>query len=199
MIVIVNNSKNLYKATMTPKLLNILDSWNIKYILINNKKDLKKKKFIISLPDIKGIILTGGPLCISDNIYYKDVIKNLAAMQICPNVPILGICFGFQILADVFGGSVDKLNYHHLGFKQVDTSHTRMKLFNNIKPISTFFFSHNDHITTIPGQFNYCTFNNIIICIEHIDKQIYGVQFHPEGSTDGHAIIKNFIFNICYI
>lgn len=40
--------------------------------------------------------------------------------------------------------------------------------------------------------------NNIVIYIENIEKKIYGVQFHPEGSTDGHMIIKNFIFNIAY-
>lgn len=196
MILIVNNSKDLYKATMTPKLLHILDSWNIPYILINKKKELKKIKQ--NHDTIKGIILTGGPLCISDNIYYKDIIKNISTIQMFPNIPVLGICFGFQILADIFGGSIGKLHTHHLGFKQVNMDESIMSLFNNIKIHNTFFFSHNDQIIQVPDNFKSFSFDNIIICIENVEKQIFGVQFHPEGSTDGIAIIENFIFNFCY-
>jgi len=198
MILVVNNSKNLYKANMTPKLLKILDSWNIQYHIINKKKDFKKKTFKENKNKFKGIILSGGPLCISDNPYYKDIVKNISAIQLLPGIPVLGICFGFQIICDIFGGYIDKLHYHNLGFKKINVEHSDMQLFKNINDTRTFFFSHNDQITQIPNGFKYFMHNNIVIYIKNIEKKIYGVQFHPEGSTDGHMIIKTFIFNIAY-
>ena len=72
-----------------------------------------------------------------------------------------------------------------------------MALFENLKEVSTFFFSHNDEISQVPPNFNAFISGNIVISIEHKEKHIFGVQFHPEGSSDGHLIIKNFIFNFC--
>jgi len=197
MILIVNNSKDLYKATMTPKLLNLLNSWDIKYIIINKKQDFKKIKNPCINATIKGIILTGGPLCITDNIYYNDIIKNITALHLFPDIPILGICFGFQVITDVYGGSIGKLKSHNLGFKKVNLKTSVMALFENLKEVSTFFFSHNDEISQVPPNFNAFISGNIVISIEHKEKHIFGVQFHPEGSSDGHLIIKNFIFNFC--
>ena len=201
MILVINNSRDLYKATMAPKLLGILRSLDIEYIIIEKKKELKQIKKKYPNQEIKGIILTGGPLCISDNVYYKDIIKNITAIQLFPNIPVLGICFGFQVLGDVYGGTIDKLHYHNLGFKQIDISNCELELFQDIKQkkdIHTFFFSHNDQITHIPPTFNSFVVNDIVIGIEHKDKKIFGVQFHPEGSSDGYDIIKTFIFTFCY-
>ncbi len=198
MILVVNNSKDLYKATMTPKLLDVLVSLDVSYIIINKKKDLKKIENPSINGTIKGIILTGGPLCITDNIYYNDIIKNITALQLFPDVPVLGICFGFQIINDVYGGTIRKLPSHHLGFKKVNLSNSGMSLFSNLKDTNTLFFSHNDEIRTVPYNFNFFTNDNIVIAIEHKEKKIFGVQFHPEGTLDGHNIINNFLFNVCY-
>ena len=202
MILVINNSKDLYKATMTPKLLNILTSLHIKFIVVHKKKTLKKIKKKYSNNKIKGIILSGGPLCISDNIYYKDIVKNITAIQLFPNIPVLGICFGFQILGDLFGGTISKMSYHNLGFKQVDLTNCTMDLFKNSKQYKkthTFFFSHNDQISNVPPNFSSFIDNNVVIGIENIEKKIFGVQFHPEGSTDGKEIIKRFVFTYCYV
>ena len=201
MILVINNSRDLYKATMTPKLLGILQSLDIDYIIIEKKKELKKIKKKYPNKEIKGIILSGGPLCISDNVYYNDIIKNITAMQLFSAIPVLGICFGFQVLGDIYGGTIDKLHYHNLGFKQVDLSNCELELFQKIKQkknIHTFFFSHNDQIKHVPPTFKYFIDNGIVIGIEHKDKKIFGVQFHPEGSSDGHDIIKTFIYKFCY-
>ena len=201
MILVINNSQDLYKATMTPKLLNILTKLKVKYTIINKKKELKKIKKQYTKNEVKGIILTGGPLCISDNVYYKDIIKNITAIQLFPNTPILGICFGFQVLGDIYGGSIDKLHYHNLGFKKIDLSNCTLEILKNLKQSKknhTFFFSHNDQIIQVPPNFNYYINNNIIIGIENLEKKIFGVQFHPEGSKDGFDIIKTFIFTFCY-
>ena len=202
MILVINNSKDLYKATMTPKLLNILTSLHIKYIVVHKKKTLKKIKKKYSNNQIKGIILSGGPLCISENIYYKDIIKNITAIQLFPNIPVLGICFGFQILGDLFGGTIDKLDQHYLGFKQIDFSNCNIELLSDLKQkksIHTLFFSNNDHIIQVPPNFSQFSNNGMVICIENIKKKIFGFQFHPEGSSDGHDIIKSFIFKFCYV
>ena len=201
MILVINNSRDLYKATMTPKLLGILQSLDIDYIIIEKKKELKKIKKKYPNKEIKGIILSGGPLCISDNVYYNDIIKNITAMQLFSAIPVLGICFGFQVLGDIYGGTIDKLHYHNLGFKQVDLSNCELELFQKIKQkknIHTFFFSHNDQIKHVPPTFKCFIDNGIVIGIEHKDKKIFGVQFHPEGSSDGHDIIKTFIYKFCY-
>jgi GMP synthase-like glutamine amidotransferase len=168
MILVINNSRDLYKATMAPKLLGILRALKIKYIIIEKKKELKQIKKKYPNQEIKGIILTGGPLCISDNVYYKDIIKNITAIQLFPNIPVLGICFGFQVLGDIYGGTIDKLHYHNLGFKQIDISKCELELFQDIKQkkdIHTFFFSHNDQITHIPPTFNCFVVNDIVIGI----------------------------------
>jgi len=198
MILVVNNSKDLYKATMTPKLLDVLVSLDVSYIIINKKKDFKKVENLCINGKIKGIILTGGPLCITDNIYYNDIIKNITALHLFPDVPVLGICFGFQVINDIYGGTIGKLPSHNLGFKNVNLFDSCISLFSNLKDVNKLFFSHNDEIKTVPYNFNFFTSNNIIIAIEHKEKDIFGVQFHPEGSLDGHNIIKNFIFNFCY-
>ena len=73
------------------------------------------------------------------------------------------------------------------------------KIANNITKLTPFFFSHNDQISNVPPNFSSFIDNNVVIGIENIEKKIFGVQFHPEGSTDGKEIIKRFVFTYCYV
>ena len=149
---------------------------------------------------IKGIILSGGPL----NVYEID--KYSFDKKILENkIPILGICFGHQILAKLNGGKVKKSKHREFGladiFKKKDSLLTK-KFFKNKKKISVW-MSHADQVSKLPKNFNVIASskNSKFAIVENKLKNFYGVQFHPEvtHTKNGKKLISNFIFFICKI
>ncbi|WP_185873976.1 glutamine-hydrolyzing GMP synthase [Blattabacterium cuenoti] len=144
----------------------------------------------------KGIILSGSPF----SIYEKNpplISKNI--LQI--NIPILGICYGMQLLAFLFGGDIKKSEYKEYGKTNFIIDNYNHHLFHGIPKKSIVWMSHCDQIHNLPkelkiiGHTSSCYASAFI----HKIKNIYAVQFHPEvNHTEfGISIIKNFIFNIC--
>ena len=148
----------------------------------------------------KGIILSGGPL----NVY--EINKYSFDKKILENeIPILGICFGHQILSKLNGGGVKQSKHREFGlariFKKRNSILTK-NFFNNNK-ITKVWMSHADQVSKLPKNFDVIASsqNSKFAIIENKVKKFYGVQFHPEvtHTENGKKIISNFIFSICRI
>jgi GMP synthase (glutamine-hydrolysing) len=147
------------------------------------------------IKDLKGVILSGS----YGSVYSKDAP--------CPdskvwelNVPILGICYGMQLIAEHLGGKVTPSKHREFGVASVNVE-CGCSLFKGLKSKETLWMSHGDKLSKMPKGFKITakSENSPYAAIENISKNIYGVQFHPEvkHSINGKKILKNFIFNIC--
>jgi GMP synthase (glutamine-hydrolysing) len=164
--------------------------------IISHKK-IKANKITI---DIKGIVLSGGPLNVYENKKFKFDKKILKL-----NIPILGICFGHQILSKVLGGKVKQSKQREFGLAEVKKI-SKSLLTNNFfdkKNKSKVWMSHADQVVKIPKNFKKIASskNSKFTIIENKVKNFYGVQFHPEvtHTINGKKILKNFLFLICKI
>ncbi len=142
-----------------------------------------------------GIILSGGPSSVNERGAPK------AKRQIFKlGVPVLGICYGQQLMVHELGGVISKGDTHEYGKEQVVTKRGS-KLFKGCKSKETVWFSHGDQATKLPKGFNPIgsTTGCKYAVIENIKQSLYGVQFHPEvtHTVHGKQIISNFIFNVC--
>ena len=158
-------------------------------------KDLKKKNIF---KNTKGIILSGGP---STVIGYKfpNILKEVFDLDI----PILGICYGMQLIAKNFKGkvrsSIKKREFGRVVLsKSKDSLLTKGFFFKNKRKV---WMSHQDSVYKLPKGFTKiaATSESSMTIIENKKKNIYGIQFHPEvtHTENGSIIFKNFIFNIC--
>ena len=148
---------------------------------------------------VKGIILSGGPLSITTNkglILYSFLIKK--------KIPILGICYGHQILAKKFSGKIKVSKHREFGkaiLKAKSNSILTKNFFKSKK--SVVWMSHQDIVQKPPKGFKTIASsqNSKFAVIANEKLKYYGVQFHPEVShtENGKTLIKNFIFDICKI
>ena len=154
----------------------------------------------INLENVKGVILSGGPL----NVYQDKKIK-FDNTILKKNIPILGICFGHQIISKEFGGKVKQSKFREFGLAEVIKikKSLLLKNFFDKKNKSKVWMSHSDQVTKLPRGFKTVAYskNSKLAIIENSSKKIYGVQFHPEvtHTTKGKHILKNFLFLICKI
>ncbi len=150
-------------------------------------------------PTIKGIILSGSPFSVNDPNAPKPDVKAIAS-----KAPVLGVCYGAQLIASVSGGDVGKSTHREYGrahLQQV-TDHT---LFATIQDGSQVWMSHSDTIKALPEGFE-CIAQTESIPVAafkaaegYAAHTVYGIQFHPEvtHSTDGRQLLKNFIVDVC--
>jgi GMP synthase (glutamine-hydrolysing) len=143
----------------------------------------------------KGLILSGGPASVtSKKSPYPD--KKIFKL----GIPILGICYGLQVISDMLGGKVRHTKGREFGKAElfIDDNHT---LFNHMPGNFTCWASHGDHVTKLPPGFRTIahTLNAPVAAIGHTQKKIYGVQFHPEvtHTERGTQILANFLFKVC--
>ncbi len=155
----------------------------------------------IAIDEIKkinpiGIILSGGPMSVYDEGAPK-VDKSIFNL----NKPILGICYGMQLICLNENGAVEPAKDREYGKATLKISDKNSRLFKDVKEASTVWMSHGDYLTRIPDNFKVtATSDSSPICsIANESENIYGVQFHPEvmHSEEGEKIIKNFLFEIC--
>ena len=150
--------------------------------------------------NIKGIILSGGPL----NVYQKDKFNfDLKILQL--KIPVLGICFGHQILSKELGGKVKKSNHREFGLAEINKISNSLltKNFFDKKDTNKVWMSHSDQVSKIPKDFKVVASskNSKFTIIENLKNKFYGVQFHPEVTHTNHGktLIKNFLFLICKV
>ncbi|WP_185862271.1 glutamine-hydrolyzing GMP synthase [Blattabacterium cuenoti] len=148
----------------------------------------------------KGIILSGGPSSVYDN-NSPLISKNIFQL----NIPILGICYGMQLISFLFGGKIEKSKYKEYGKSFLIINHlnniNKNLLFYGIPKKSIVWMSHFDEIKNISKEFQIIghTSSCPIAAFKHKNKDIYAVQFHPEvkNTEFGISIFKNFVFHIC--
>jgi len=162
--------------------------------IISHKKIINKNKLE---NNIRGLILSGGPL----NVYESKKVK-FNKQLINSNIPVLGICFGHQIISKVMGGKVKRSKSREFGLAKV------IKLKNSIltknffkKKETNVWMSHADEVTKLAKDFKVIakSTNSKLCIVENKKRKLYGIQFHPEvtHTKKGKIILKNFIFDIC--
>ena len=144
----------------------------------------------------KGVILSGGPSSVAD----EGAPRVSADFYDRVDAPVLGICYGMQLVAVDFGGSLEPAIRREYGHAKVKVLSGQTKLFNELPFELDVWMSHGDHVTALPAGFHpTATTGDTITATENPDKQIYCVQFHPEVAHTplGKEILRNFLFNIC--
>ncbi len=153
-------------------------------------------KSLKEFTNVKGVILSGSPCSVFDE---NAPAPDLGAWF--EDVPVLGICYGAQFMANHFGGKVVKSEIREYGRAHLGASKMDNRLLDGVPANSQVWMSHGDSIKTLPDNFELIAETDSIpvAAFKIKDKDIYGLQFHPEvtHSTEGLSIIKNFIVNIC--
>ena len=143
----------------------------------------------------KGLILSGGP----SSVYAPDApIPSFDVFAF--GIPVLGICYGLQLIAYQLGGSVDKAARREFGRATLVVDNAA-DLFKGVSKSSQVWMSHGDHLTGLPTDFEGMahTDNAPICAVRSLERKVWGVQFHPEvhHSTEGNRILRNFVIDIC--
>ena len=143
----------------------------------------------------QGIIFSGGPQSVLD-LASARARSNLLTL----GIPVLGICYGMQLIAKSLGGKVVATNDSEYGKEIIDIM-TSDGIFESCEQKEIVWFSHNDQVQTLPHGFVKIasTPGCKYAAIANNEKRIYGLQFHPEVShtESGEKILSNFVFNIC--
>lgn len=143
-----------------------------------------------------GVILSGGPSSVTD----EDAPRVAADFYEKIGVPILGICYGMQLVAVDLGGSTEPAARREYGHAQLKVLSGTTALFNELPFELDVWMSHGDHVTRLPAGFTTtATTGDVVTAIENPERGIYCVQFHPEVTHTplGKEIIRNFIFAVC--
>ena len=145
--------------------------------------------------DPKGIIFTGGPA----SVYGEDSPKcDKGIFEL--GIPVLGICYGMQLMTHFLGGTVSRADKREYGTTEVQIDNTS-SLFQGFSNTNGFLMSHTDFVANVPEGFK--NIGHTSSCpnaaMENPEKKLYGIQFHPEvnNSVNGTLVIKNFLYNIC--
>jgi GMP synthase (glutamine-hydrolysing) len=144
----------------------------------------------------RGLILSGGPSSVYDEAAPRPASDLLARA----NCPVLGICYGLQLIAHDLGGQVEPSASREYGYARLTVVDPGSLLFSGMPEEMDVWMSHGDHVTTLPAGFRMtATTSDAVNAFEDPSRGIYGVQFHPEVAHThlGPQIIRNFLFEIC--
>ncbi len=143
----------------------------------------------------KGIIFSGGP----NSVYEKGA-------PVCDpeiftlGIPVLGICYGAQLMANALGGTVAQSPVREYGKTEVAFQQDNL-LLKNMQAQSVCWMSHTDYIAAAPQGFSVVarSADCPVAAMEHVDKKLFAVQFHPEveHSAEGNILLKNFLYEVC--
>ncbi len=144
---------------------------------------------------VKGIVLSGSPCSVLDE-NAPDI-----AFDELPDVPMLGICYGAQLLAHKQGGELSKSAHREYGRANLTHIDTHFDLLKELTLGSQVWMSHGDTITKLPEQFESIAHTESIpvAAFKFKEKPIYGIQFHPEvtHTVEGKTLLRNFVVHIC--
>ena len=143
----------------------------------------------------KGIIFTGGP----NSVYAED--SAVCSKEIFElGIPILGICYGSQLMAHLLGGKVATAPVSEYGKTEVEVD-TKTRLFEGVSSTTVCWMSHTDYIEKAPEGFTVTAHTPVcpVAAMENVTKGFYAVQFHPEvmHTQEGMKMLSNFVRNIC--
>lgn len=165
---------------------------NVYCEIYSYKTDIDKIKAM----NPKGIILTGGP-----NSCYEPDSPTCDKALFELGVPVLGICYGAQLMSHVLGGKVEKAPVREYGKTEVVVDKVDSALFEGVGATTTCWMSHFDYISQIAPEFEIVahTSDCPVAAFENAELKLYGVQYHPEvlHSVDGSKMLSNFVYNVC--
>ena len=145
----------------------------------------------------KGIILSGGP----NSVYESDYQADTGIFDL--GIPVLGICYGMQFMAHHLGGEVQPGNQREFGYAQVKTIDSKLTcdIYDDAPNTLDVWMSHGDKVSKLPNGFAVIgdTPSCPIAMMENVEKQFYGIQFHPEvtHTKQGRALLNRFVLDIC--
>lgn len=144
---------------------------------------------------VKGVILSGSPHSV------KEIdAPEIDLTQFIGKLPILGVCYGAQYIADRFGGEVLRSQIREYGRSHLQTK-SASRLLSGMPDNSQIWMSHGDSINSVPEGYTIsaATEDIPVAAFENESQQVYAIQFHPEvtHSTDGKVLLQNFVCNIC--
>ena len=159
----------------------------------------REASYLKNFDKIKGIILSGGPSTVTKKRFQsipKEIFKT--------KIPILGICYGLQLIAKLYGGKIKaSQKRREFGRATIYKKKDSLLIKNFLKSKGTVWMSHEDAVIKLPKNFKTIAYtsNSKLSIIENTEEKIYGVQFHPEvtHTKNGKQIFKNFLFDICKI
>lgn len=150
---------------------------------------------IKSLGNVKGIIFSGGP----NSVYDEDALGCDESI-LNGDIPILGICYGMQLIHHKLGGSVKPSEKREYGRSEIKVLNDNV-LFDGVPKVNTVWMSHGDSVEVMADGFECLSKSELcpVVASVNRDKSIYTVQFHPEvtNSEYGNEILKNFVFKVC--
>ena len=165
---------------------------NVYCEIYSYKTDLEKIKEM----NPKGIILTGGPnsCYLEDSPTYQKELFELG-------IPVLGLCYGAQLMQHVLGGKVERADVREYGKSNLIISKTDSKLFKDVPKESICWMSHFDYISKIAPGFEITSYTKDcqVASCENEDQKLYAIQFHPEvlHTEYGKNILSNFVMDVC--
>ena len=164
---------------------------NVYCEIYSYKTDLEKIKEM----NPKGIILTGGP-----NSCYEEGAATCSPELFELGIPVLGLCYGAQLMMHVLGGKVEKAPVREYGKTDV-TVDTSSPLFTDVSEHTVCWMSHFDYISRPADGFHVCahTADCPVAAAENVEKNLYAIQFHPEvlHTVEGTKMLHNFVRGIC--
>lgn len=144
----------------------------------------------------KGIILTGGP-----NSCYGEGAPTYPKQLFELGIPVLGLCYGAQVMQLILGGKVEKAPVREYGKISVHVD-TQSPLFNDVTEDTICWMSHNDYISEVAPGFTVCasTPDCPVAAAQNQEQQLYAIQFHPEvlHTVEGTKMLSNFVYNVCH-
>ena len=151
---------------------------------------------IKAMKNLKGIIFTGGP-----NSVYTPKSATISTEVFKLGVPVLGICYGSQLMAHLLGGKVETAPVSEYGKTQVKIASTGSKLFQDVSEETICWMSHTDYISQAPEGFSVTASTPVcpVAAMENEAEGLYAVQFHPEvlHTVEGSKMLSNFVYNVC--
>lgn len=164
---------------------------NVYCEIYSYKTDIEKIKAM----NPKGIILTGGP-----NSCYEPGAPSCTDELFNFGIPVLGLCYGAQLMMHVLGGKVEKAPVREYGKTEVMVE-TSSPLFTDVTPKTICWMSHFDYISKVAPGFDICahTADCPVAAAENRDKNLYAIQFHPEvlHTQEGTKMLSNFVRGVC--
>ncbi len=144
----------------------------------------------------RGLIFSGGPA----SVYEDDAPHSQPELLSAAKCPILGICYGLQLMAQQLGGEVKPSGNRGYGYGRLTVVDTNTRLFTGVPTEIDVWLSHGDRVTQLPKGFHMTAKTEEgVNAFENPEQNIYGVQFHPEVAHTplGSQILRNFLFEIC--
>ena len=143
-----------------------------------------------------GVVLSGSPFSV-----HQEGAPLPSVFELNPNLPMLGVCYGAQLMAQLSGGKVERSTHREYGRANLISFNASSPLMKNLTQHSQVWMSHGDTITALPEEMEIiCSTENVEVAgYQFKNKPVFGVQFHPEvfHSTEGSELLRSFAVDVC--